>query len=192
MEFIFRGGHPALDFLNTEIRDARGNPADLLDSPAALAEWLTVAGFAVPHGGVSPETWRESRAFRSALRAVVAARVEDRPVASADVERVNAVLRSGGGYFALAGGDGGLRRVWDGAETGPHAPLLPLARAALDLVTGEQAGRVRQCGGPGCILYFLDTSKNRARRWCSMDACGNRMKAATHYRRKKQSGADGA
>lgn len=29
-----------------------------------------------------------------------------------------------------------------------------------------------------CILFFYDTTKNYSRRWCSMSACGNRMKVA--------------
>ncbi|MDQ2680100.1 MAG: CGNR zinc finger domain-containing protein [Candidatus Eremiobacteraeota bacterium] len=33
-------------------------------------------------------------------------------------------------------------------------------------------------------MFFVDTSKNRTRAWC-MKACGNRAKAAAHYRRSK-------
>jgi predicted RNA-binding Zn ribbon-like protein len=35
-------------------------------------------------------------------------------------------------------------------------------------------------------LQFYDASKNHSRRWCSMNACGNRMKAALHYRRSRK------
>lgn len=43
--------------------------------------------------------------------------------------------------------------------------------------------RVRQCEHESCILYFLDTSKGGRRRWCDMGTCGNRNKAAKHYRK---------
>jgi predicted RNA-binding Zn ribbon-like protein len=33
------------------------------------------------------------------------------------------------------------------------------------------------------VLFFYDTTKNHARRWCSMAFCGNRHKVAAHYRR---------
>jgi predicted RNA-binding Zn ribbon-like protein len=36
-------------------------------------------------------------------------------------------------------------------------------------------------------MYFLDVSKNRKRRWCSMSICGNRAKAATHRKAKAAS-----
>ncbi|MEL6323421.1 MAG: CGNR zinc finger domain-containing protein, partial [Pseudomonadota bacterium] len=39
--------------------------------------------------------------------------------------------------------------------------------------------------GPTCTLYFHDVSKNHKRRWCSMDICGNRAKAAAHRKARK-------
>jgi len=46
--------------------------------------------------------------------------------------------------------------------------------------------RVRKCEHESCILHFIDTSKSGKRRWCSMDLCGNRQKAADYYARKKE------
>ena len=43
---------------------------------------------------------------------------------------------------------------------------------------------IRVCEGPSCTLLFLDISKNHRRRWCSMEVCGNRAKAAA-YRKSK-------
>ena len=34
-------------------------------------------------------------------------------------------------------------------------------------------------------LYFIDTSKNHSRRWCSTDICGNRSKVGNFTKRKK-------
>jgi predicted RNA-binding Zn ribbon-like protein len=45
--------------------------------------------------------------------------------------------------------------------------------------------RIRKCEHKSCILHFVDTSKGGKRRWCSMDLCGNRQKAADFYSRKK-------
>lgn len=45
--------------------------------------------------------------------------------------------------------------------------------------------RIRRCANAECILHFFDTSKNGARRWCSMAGCGNRAKAARHYDRAR-------
>jgi predicted RNA-binding Zn ribbon-like protein len=32
---------------------------------------------------------------------------------------------------------------------------------------------------------FLDTSRNRSRRWCDMKDCGNRAKVKRHYQKSK-------
>nr|WP_272885753.1 CGNR zinc finger domain-containing protein [Fictibacillus marinisediminis] len=40
------------------------------------------------------------------------------------------------------------------------------------------------CEGGTCGWIFIDTTRNRSRRWCSMDDCGNPEKARRHYKRK--------
>ncbi|MGH9678293.1 MAG: CGNR zinc finger domain-containing protein [Candidatus Acidiferrum sp.] len=60
----------------------------------------------------------------------------------------------------------------------PADLIVPLAhRAALFFARADYAA-IRKCENPKCILWFYDTSKNRSRRWCSMDARGNRAKVA--------------
>jgi len=63
--------------------------------------------------------------------------------------------------------------------------LAPVLWSAADILVGPDSGRVRTCANEGCRWLFLDDSKNGSRRWCSMQACGNRAKAHRHYLRKK-------
>lgn len=59
-------------------------------------------------------------------------------------------------------------------------------RDTADLLTGDSLNRIGQCTNvTGCGWLFLDTSRNRSRRWCSMETCGNRAKAMRHYQRMK-------
>jgi predicted RNA-binding Zn ribbon-like protein len=51
-----------------------------------------------------------------------------------------------------------------------------VVRAASDLLTSDALARVRQCADGSCAWLFLDTTRNRTRRWCDMKACGNRNK----------------
>jgi len=44
-------------------------------------------------------------------------------------------------------------------------------------------GRLRPCANGECHLFLIDHSKANTARWCSMAACGNRMKARRHYQR---------
>jgi predicted RNA-binding Zn ribbon-like protein len=67
-------------------------------------------------------------------------------------------------------------------------PLFLIAAAAAELLAHKDLSLVKSCGGTGCILLFYDETKSHSRRWCSMAGCGNRMKAALHYRRRKIGG----
>jgi predicted RNA-binding Zn ribbon-like protein len=68
--------------------------------------------------------------------------------------------------------------------------LVPIAESAAGLLTADDLTLVRKCQNPQCILYFYDTTRNHARRWCSIAVCGNRAKVATHYRRRRQGPQD--
>jgi len=52
----------------------------------------------------------------------------------------------------------------------------PIAWAALDLLRGDELGRLKQCPPEDCRWLFIDRTKNGSRRWCEMATCGNRAK----------------
>jgi predicted RNA-binding Zn ribbon-like protein len=45
-----------------------------------------------------------------------------------------------------------------------------------DLVVNDDLSRLHRCANPECVLFFLDVTRSRTRRWCSMTTCGNRAK----------------
>ncbi len=61
--------------------------------------------------------------------------------------------------------------------------LWPLVLSAADVLSTKDHRRVRQCAGEDCGLVFIDRTPGSPRKWCSMSACGNRVKALRHYRR---------
>ncbi len=63
--------------------------------------------------------------------------------------------------------------------------LWPIAMSAADLLVSANVAKVRECEAGDCYWLFLDNSRNRSRRWCSMEACGNREKARRHYQRHR-------
>ncbi|MBI0329127.1 CGNR zinc finger domain-containing protein [Burkholderia plantarii] len=58
-----------------------------------------------------------------------------------------------------------------------------LAITASELLSQPILSNVRECGA--CSWLFLDLSRSRSRRWCSMATCGNRAKAQRHYHTTK-------
>lgn len=78
------------------------------------------------------------------------------------------------------------RRRWRSADS----LLFPITKTLAELLTAADFSDVKQCEGPGCVLHFLDTTRDRRRRWCSMAVCGNRAKqAALRLRRAANAGS---
>ena len=68
----------------------------------------------------------------------------------------------------------------------PESLLLPIGEALAKFVCEEDFASVKACEGHSCTLVFADSTRRRARRWCSMAICGNRAKQAAHRSRLKK------
>jgi predicted RNA-binding Zn ribbon-like protein len=64
--------------------------------------------------------------------------------------------------------------------------LIAVAKAMAELVCSEDFSDIKGCEGHACTLFFLDKTRARSRRWCSMAICGNRAKQAAHRTRAKR------
>jgi predicted RNA-binding Zn ribbon-like protein len=197
--FALRGGHIALDFVNT-VDGMRGVAAT-----ERLPAYADLVDFGVQTGALSAdeaaalrETARRAPeaaaaalgralALREALYRVLIAAIEGRPPPADDLAHVNDALAAGLAHRRLApGADGRLALAWD-AERDPDAVTWRIADAAAALLTSGDLSRVRMCAAcedERCSWLFVDRTKARTRRWCSMDDCGNRAKQKRHYHRK--------
>ncbi len=72
--------------------------------------------------------------------------------------------------------------------TGQEARLAAIARDAISLLAGPRRAQLRACQGPGCIQFFVKDHPRRE--WCSA-GCGNRARAARHYRRVRDGAGEG-
>lgn len=193
--FLFLGGRLCLDFVNTEIV-LRGEPLDLLPDFKQWMAWHSAASGPGTNqeraqarewqGKVgSADAYASAIAFRSELRKMAKAMASNKTVPDSAVAAVNDVLRRGAAYEqVIPSGRGFARRAYRAVHD-PADLLVPVAEDAADLLCEGNRGRVRKCENPACILFFHDQSRNGTRRWCSMDLCGNRAKAAAHYRRQR-------
>lgn len=164
-------GEPlALDLLNTRWMSADG-PQDLLVDVEGLNRWLATNDLT--------ERCQADEKTRGAL--VSAREAIRRAVEQQSPDDLNDVLAQGRIRRMMT--DSGPADV---AEV-PRPEWLPgwLAADNLLRLLGEAPDRIKQCAHPHCILWFYDSSKNGARRWHSMAACGNRAKAARHYAAKR-------
>ncbi|MBC8136352.1 MAG: ABATE domain-containing protein [Fibrella sp.] len=178
--FLYIAGHPALDFLNTEKANEAGDRVELLSAPESVMAWMQEANMVEPP--IHDSLLSDARALRDALRALVIAWTNDALAPAEPLALLNRVLATGAAQPQLTSEfthrDALLRATTD--------PLLPIAESALELLTRHDKALVRKCAGTGCVLWFLDTTKNKRRRWCRMEACGNRAKVSAHYHRQRE------
>jgi len=63
--------------------------------------------------------------------------------------------------------------------------LNPVIRSAAEVLVSDELQNIKSCADPTCGWLFLDVSRNKRRRWCDMQDCGNRAKASRFYRKKQ-------
>jgi predicted RNA-binding Zn ribbon-like protein len=73
--------------------------------------------------------------------------------------------------------------VWAAVDSPVEAILGPVVLSALSVLTGSDLSRIKRCPGDHCGWLFFDTTKNKRRRWCEMEVCGNRAKQKRRRRR---------
>ncbi|MGL6245878.1 CGNR zinc finger domain-containing protein [Pseudomonas sp.] len=197
---IFVADAAALDFLNS-IATPVDQPVDWIDDGAGWLEWLQQSGWveesilkrlqaqAMP--GELETVAAQARSLREWFRSFVL-KYKGKPLeASAlkELESLNRLLERDEKFTAITVQEGDtpklswqLQRRW----RGPDSLLLPLGEVLAEFVCKEDFSDVKCCEGPGCTLMFVDHTRGRKRRWCSMAVCGNRAKAAAHRERQKK------
>ena len=185
----------SLDLANTVAW--RGSaPADSLHNCHDVLAWLASAK-ALPargvaelrkwfdaHPGDAAIVFSETIEIRETLYRLLHSAAAKLAPAHEDLRRLNGALRQAAPRANLARADKSFG--WH-VEVKPAAAgiLAPVLWSAADILVGPDCARVRECANDKCLWLFLDDSKNGTRRWCSMQACGNRAKAHRHYLRRK-------
>ena len=196
--FLFVGGRLWLDFINTQMA-GREQGVDLLSGFEALLRWLAAAQAADAEARENAAAWSRrdqeeisqyALRLRSALRQAAKSLTRGEEIGDAALIMINEVLGSQRSFTHLARTVTGYETTVRSEWVSRLALLAPLAASVADTLTRDDLTRLRNCEDPACLLYFYDTSKNRARRWCSMEVCGNRHKAAAHYRRSRQAAGE--
>jgi predicted RNA-binding Zn ribbon-like protein len=132
--------------------------------------------------------FREALKLRAALRAGAERLAVGKPVGRGMVEEVNRVMAFRPSYPRLVRAGKGYASRLEPVSKSPLHKLVPVAESAAWLLEHGDGSLVRRCEGARCALLFYDTTRNKSRRWCSMEGCGSRAKAAAYYRRSRARG----
>ena len=200
LPFLYVGGDPALDLVNTVDYTDRGLEQERLTGYDRAIEWAEGAKFL-------------SARQAAALRAKARVRPREAEAALRTTLRVRQVLSRL--LRALAQGESEgealddfnrllgqalrhmrvtragerprrcqpLRLGWEDLETSLESIVWPAVWSAASLIVSEEASRIRVCGGPDCGWMYVDRSRNQLRRWCQMETCGTREKSRRRYER---------
>ena len=202
LPFRYISGDPALDLVNT-VDWTRDGPND-----ERLTDYERFTEFAHDAGVIDGEIAERLR-HTAAREPYAAAQALDRVLIVRDaLQRVvefatapgprrgrqhtralgelNDALRSALAHLQLRDAGGGLALEWVGLGESLESPLWPLIWSAAQLLASEEHHRLRVCAGPDCGWVYVDRSRNRMRRWCQMETCGNRAKASRRYSRVRQ------
>lgn len=195
-KFFFIGNSLCLDFINTLVVENE-QIVDRLAEFDDVADWLYQAGvISADDKNTLIRKWRgnpagesaleKAQQFRVVLRGLVEGLAAGKPIEAGAIGDINRVLHHRSGFAHLDYDEGKLKLKTCYLFDEPVHLLVPIAGSAARLLSQKDPSLIKKCSNEKCILYFYDTSKNHKRRWCSMKICGNRKKAAVHYKRKKQ------
>jgi predicted RNA-binding Zn ribbon-like protein len=185
------GGTLCLDFINANLSSYSTEPGKIAPY-ANLTSWGLELGFlssgqakhleqlARDHPERAADTMKRTKWLREILHRIfsnLAANLE--PLKSDLEELIEAHARA----VAIAK----LKRVvdtyrlcWE-IKSDIEVVLYVIVHDAIRLLGDATLERVKAC--PDCGWLFVDSSKNRSRRWCRMDTCGARDKMRRYYRR---------
>ncbi|MEU1407320.1 CGNR zinc finger domain-containing protein [Streptomyces sp. NPDC005728] len=197
----------ALELASTIRHDGDGGVTDDLATTLATTRWIhtqadLLAGHLSAGEIAADENLRiEIIELRRAVRALFARAVGPAPASSADAHRLMPAAQALTGLNTAAARETVVPQMDWPPEGAPTARLLSaendpkvrlvaaLARAAIDFLSGPQREQLRACTAPRCVRYFVKSHGRQE--WCK-PSCGNRARAARHYRRQRTATDDGS
>jgi len=193
------GGDLALDFVNTRAGPPVGLPDDdVLTGYPELVAWAVYAGSLTTAEAATLR--RLARDDPGGARAAFARALDTRdrldeifrPLATGRSPSTPALARlrddeaDALGHAQLVR-ESAFAWTWRDDQTLAR-PLRPVTHAAVELLTTGALDRIKGCGG--CRFVFYDETKNRSRRWCSMDDCGTTEKIRRYVAARRSRTAD--
>ncbi|MEP7054641.1 MAG: ABATE domain-containing protein [Actinomycetota bacterium] len=190
------GGWLCLDFANT--LDARGmdEHEETLHGYADLVRWGAYAGVlsaeerarllrrAARATSDASAAHEQALKFREAVYRAFSGVAAGRDLAAEDLDALHRAYAESIAHASLQRDADRLGWSWPAGEFG--RAWWPIAVSAIQLLTTGPLERIKVCASDeGCAGLFLDLSKNRSRRWCSMESCGVESKIKQQNARRR-------
>ena len=190
------GGSLCLNFVNTVHCYGCEDIGEYLNTYTDLVAWSrhvgtisageakTLSHRAARHPAEAKSVHRRAIELREAVYRIFTMTLEGRAEAREEIAVFNNYLAGALKQSAIVKTDDGFSMEITGNKENLDWMLNPVIRSAANLMVSKKFKRVKKCADPTCGWLFLDTSRNRSRRWCDMRDCGNRAKASRFYKKK--------
>lgn len=199
--FELTAGILCLDFVNTLDNRPSGEPKELLARYGDLVRFAEDSGILTWAQADRWFAWSEADPeeaqrvlqaaieLREAMHGVFSAVIAKRAVPASPLATLNRSIQLAAQHLSLTPANGGFAWRYDSDGDSPggfETMLWPIVGSAAELLASHNLPFVRACSSKTCQWFFLDTSKNHRRRWCSMKLCGNRAKVRKFYARQRE------
>ncbi|WP_322048161.1 CGNR zinc finger domain-containing protein [Paraburkholderia sp. J67] len=191
----FAGGALCLDFANTQGGWDKTRDHERLPDYSAAIEWACAAGAVSESESLRLRAMaqrvpteaecnaKKLRFFRECLYRLFSALAAGHEAKSEDEDCLRAAIAAALDTARLKSYPGGYDWKIDQEKAGLNTMLNRIALDAQKLILGSETPNVKEC--ERCSWLFVDRSKNKRRRWCKAETCGNRTRASKHYQLTK-------
>ena len=176
--------HVSLALANSVVTLPGGHREDDLASPLEATAWLVSQGLVPRETALLAYCQNQLAVLREGVRALFAAHVEGDVPPQGALDRINGALAKVPSAPLLRHDrDARFYRASEHPVTQlvEHA-MARIAEDAATLLTNGEAARLARCEATPCDRFFLRTHARR--QWCST-RCGDRVRAARAYARKR-------
>jgi predicted RNA-binding Zn ribbon-like protein len=167
-------------FVNT--RDIEEG-SDELDSPGALLTWFAGVDLLDDEVAADEKDLERALALREGIRALLLANNGE----EIEAVRIRELNRATESVSLTVRFDHDGRAALRSESSGVSAALGRILAIVVRAIDEGSWGRLKVCPNDACQWAFYDRSKNRSGKWCTMEVCGNRMKARA-FRQRQGSG----
>jgi predicted RNA-binding Zn ribbon-like protein len=153
---------------------------DELDGPHSLLDWFSGMGLIDDEAIADEEDLKRTLALRGGIRSLLLAN-NGEGIEPANLRELNRV--AGSVCLRVRCDEDAVATL--GPESSGVSAALGRILAAVVRATEEGIwGRLKICSNDACQWAFYDRSRNRSGKWCTMEVCGNRMKARAFRQRQ--------
>lgn len=189
------GGRLCLDFINT--LDWRGaeTPVEFLNTYSDLVSWSRHAGISTPGEtrqltklakgceAEAQQVRQQAVGLRETIYRIFSAVSQNKNPSPTDLAGFNQHLSLTMKASQIIKTKAGFSWNTTGDKARLDWILNPIIRSAAEVLVSDEIKNIKTCADPACGWLFVDISRNKRRRWCDMQDCGNRAKASRFYKK---------